>query len=86
MSDEAALLPDTPTRLIRRNVHEAARDVARQIATTEHYQHSRHERKKVEMLFAHLKHILKLRRLRLRGLTVPAMSSPWQQQFRTYAV
>jgi hypothetical protein len=32
-------------------------------------QRSRHERKKVEMLFAHLKRILRLERLRLRGLT-----------------
>ena len=30
---------------------------------------SRRERKKVEMLFAHLKRILKLDRLRLRGLS-----------------
>ena len=30
---------------------------------------SRHERKKVEMLFAHLKRILKLDRLRLRGMS-----------------
>jgi hypothetical protein len=30
---------------------------------------SRHERKKVEMLFAHLKRILKMDRLRLRGMT-----------------
>ena len=30
---------------------------------------SRCERKKVEMLFAHLKRIMKLDRLRLRGLT-----------------
>lgn len=29
----------------------------------------RHERKKVEMLFAHLKRILKLDRLRLRGMS-----------------
>jgi hypothetical protein len=43
--------------------------VARQIATTPEYQRSRCERKKVEMLFAHLKSILKLDRLRLRGLT-----------------
>ncbi|MBW8459234.1 MAG: transposase, partial [Thiobacillus sp.] len=33
------------------------------------YVRSRHERKKVEMLFAHLKRILKLDRLRLRGLS-----------------
>jgi hypothetical protein len=32
------------------------------------YEQSRKDRKKVEMLFAHLKRILKLDRLRLRGL------------------
>jgi transposase len=61
--------PNTPTRKIARSVHEAARDVARQIATTEQYQRSRCERKKVEMLFAHLKRILRLDRLRLRGMS-----------------
>jgi Transposase DDE domain len=39
----------------------------RAIAKTEAYALSRRERKKVEMLFAHLKRILKLDRLRLRG-------------------
>ena len=33
------------------------------------YQRSRYQRKKVEMLFAHLKRILKLDRLRLQGLS-----------------
>jgi hypothetical protein len=56
-------------RKIKRQVNEAARDVARQIATTPAYVRSRRQRKKVEVLFAHLKRILKLRRLRLRGLT-----------------
>jgi Transposase DDE domain len=41
--------------------------MARDIATTESYRTSRCHRKKVEMLFAHLKRILKLDRLRLRG-------------------
>jgi len=41
--------------------------MARDIAKTEAYVTSRHERKKIEMLFAHLKRILRLRRLRLRG-------------------
>jgi transposase len=59
--------PNTPTRKIRRTLHEAARDVAREIAKTDLYQQSRKERKKVEMLFAHLKRILHLTRLRLRG-------------------
>jgi len=60
--------PNTTHRKIARQVNEAARDVARQIATTPRYQQSRKDRKKVEMLFAHLKRILRLDRLRLRGL------------------
>jgi hypothetical protein len=50
-----------------RSVHESARDVARDIAKTAAYKQSRKDRKKVEMLFAHLKRILRLDRLRLRG-------------------
>jgi transposase len=57
----------TPARKIPRSIHEGARDLARDIAKTEAYQISRYQRKKVEMLFAHLKRILKLDRLRLRG-------------------
>jgi hypothetical protein len=48
-------------------VHETAREVARSFAGTPEYLLSRRERKKVEMLFAHLKRILRLNRLRLRG-------------------
>lgn len=59
--------PNGPHRKILRSIHEGARDLARDIATTEAYVISRRERKKVEMLFAHLKRILKLDRLRLRG-------------------
>jgi hypothetical protein len=59
--------PNTPARKIPRSIHEGARDMARDIATTEAYDVSRRQRKKVEMLFAHLKRILKLDRLRLRG-------------------
>ena len=47
--------------------NEAARDVARALAKTEAFAQSRRDRKKVEMLFAHLKRILRLGRLRLRG-------------------
>jgi Transposase DDE domain len=54
-------------RKIARSIHEAARDKARAIAKTEAYAVSRRERKKVEMLFAHLRRILRLDRLRLRG-------------------
>jgi transposase len=59
--------PNAPARKIPRSIHEGARDMARDIAKTEAYVTSRHERKKIEMLFAHLKRILKLDRLRLRG-------------------
>ncbi len=61
--------PNTPIRKIARSVHESARDVAREIAKSSTYKQSRKDRKKVEMLFAHLKRILKLDRLRLRGLS-----------------
>src|SRR6266568_2915167 len=59
--------PNAPARKVLRSIHEGARDVARDIASTDAYITSRRERKKVEMLFAHLKRILKLDRLRLRG-------------------
>ncbi|HAC01386.1 MAG TPA: IS5/IS1182 family transposase, partial [Brevundimonas sp.] len=59
--------PNTPMRKVTRSIHEGARDFARDIAKTDAYVVSRRERKKVEMLFAHLKRILKLDRLRLRG-------------------
>ena len=50
-------------------MNDGARDMARDIAKTDAYVVSRRQRKKVEMLFAHLKRILKLDRLRLRGPT-----------------
>jgi transposase len=59
--------PNMPSRRIVRDVKEAARDVARAIAGTVAYEQTRRNRKKVEMLFAHLKRILRLGRLRLRG-------------------
>jgi transposase len=59
--------PNEPGRKILRHIHEGARQMARDIAKTEDYEISRKLRKKVEMLFAHLKRILGLGRLRLRG-------------------
>jgi transposase len=59
--------PKEPFRRIPRSIYEAARDVARALAKTKAFEQSRRERKRVEMLFAHLKRILKLSRLRLRG-------------------
>ena len=59
--------PRTPVRKIARSVHEAARDVARALGKTARYRQSRRDRKKVEVLFAHMKRILRVDRLRLRG-------------------
>jgi transposase len=59
--------PNQPARKIPRSIHEGACDMARELALTDAYTTSRRERKKIEMLFAHLKRILKLDRLRLRG-------------------
>lgn len=59
--------PKTPGRKIPRSIYEEARDVARALAKTAAFAQSCCDRKRVEMLFAHLKRILKLGRLRLRG-------------------
>jgi Transposase DDE domain len=59
--------PNTPARKVPRSIHERARDMARAIANSWEGRTSRRLRKKVEMLFAHLKRILRLDRLRLRG-------------------
>ena len=59
--------PKADARKITREEHEDARDVARAIRKTPQYKVSSKLRKKVEMLFAHLKRILGLGRLRLRG-------------------
>jgi transposase len=59
--------PKEPSRKLLRSIYEEARDVARAIANTEAFEQSCRERKRVEMLFAHLKRILRLGRLRLRG-------------------
>jgi transposase len=64
---KARCCPKTPFRRIQRSLYEEARDVARALAKTEAFEQSRRERKRVEMLFAHLKRILRLGRLRLRG-------------------
>jgi len=58
--------PRAPARKISRSVYEGARDLAREIAKTEAYQTSRRQRKKVEMLFAHLKRHRQLGARRLR--------------------
>lgn len=61
--------PRAPAKKLLRSVHESARDVAREVRKTPAYRRTRRQRKKVEMLFAHMKRILKVDRLRLRGLS-----------------
>src|SRR5262245_5989901 len=52
--------PKSPERKIPRSIYEGARDAARALADTEAFEQSRRDRKRVEMLFAHLKRILRL--------------------------
>lgn len=67
-----SLKPKCTTAVVRkvtRDLNEDVRDRVRALASTEAFQQSRRERKKVEMRFAHMKRILRLDRLRLRGLS-----------------
>jgi transposase len=67
-----SLKPKCTTAVVRkvtRDLNEDVRDRVRALANTEAFQQSRRERKKVEMRFAHMKRILRLDRLRLRGLS-----------------
>jgi hypothetical protein len=64
---KAQCCPNALARKIPRDLHEDARDVARALASTPEYEAACRRRKKIEMLFAHLKRIIRLARLRLRG-------------------
>src|SRR5499426_585753 len=64
---KARCCPKEPSRKLLRSIYEEARDAARTLAKTEAFEQSCRERKRIEMLFAHLKRILRLGRLRLRG-------------------
>jgi transposase len=67
-----SLKPQCTTAVVRkvtRDIDEDVRDRVRALANTEAFQQSRRERKKIEMRFAHMKRILGLDRLRLRGLS-----------------
>ena len=66
---KARCCPKSPARRISRDVNEEARDYTRSLMETEAYALSRSQRKKIERLFAEVKRILALTRLRLRGLT-----------------
>jgi hypothetical protein len=56
-------------RKVTRDLNEDLRDSVRAFANTDAFQQSHRERKKVEMRFAHMKRVLRLDRLRLRGLS-----------------
>ena len=59
--------PAGDARKVPRSVYEASRDLTRSLSREDEWLVSRRQRKKVEMLFAHLKRILRLDRLRLQG-------------------
>jgi hypothetical protein len=61
--------PNQLARKIPRDVHEDARNVARQLMRTQAFLKSRDKRKRVEMRFAHLKIHHGFERMRLRGLS-----------------
>jgi len=61
--------PNAAAKILVRSVYESARNVAREVRKTPAYRKTRRQRKQVEMLFAHMKRILKMDRLRLRGLS-----------------
>jgi transposase len=61
--------PNMTFRKIPRDVHEDARDTARELMGTSEFDKSRNERKRVEMRFAHLKTHHRFERMRLRGLS-----------------
>src|SRR5262249_25314632 len=67
-----SLKPKCTTAVVRkvtRDLDENVRGHVRPLANPEGLQQSSRERKKVEMRFAHMKRILRLDRLRLRGLS-----------------
>ena len=61
--------PNTPQRIVPRDVNEHARDHVRALEATPAFKKSRNDRKKVEMRFAHLKTHHRFERMRLRGLS-----------------
>ena len=80
---KAQCCPKAPFRRVPRSIYEEARDVARALAKTEAFERSRHDRKRVEMLFAHLKRIRGSAACDYAGRAVPSSSSRWQRSRRT---
>ena len=78
-------VPKEPARKIMRSVFEGARDLARDIAQTDDYVISMRQRKKVEMLFAHLKRIMNWTGYASEDQMEPETNFTSQQQPRTCA-
>lgn len=66
-ASKAKCCPNSNVRSITREKYEIVRDFVRECTASEFNEVAQKRRKKVEMLFAHLKRILGLGRLRLRG-------------------
>jgi hypothetical protein len=64
---KAKCCPNSDTRSLQRGRYEVVRDFFRSCTASAFNEIAQKRRKKVEMLFAHLKRILGLNRLRLRG-------------------
>lgn len=64
---KAQCCPNSDTRSLQRGKYEVVRDFARRCTASAFNAIARKRRKKVEMIFAHLKRILGFNRLRLRG-------------------
>jgi hypothetical protein len=80
---QGKVLPEHAARRVVRDVNEAARDVARDLAKTEAFAHSRRDRKKIGMLFAHLKRISGSIDYVYGAREVRSSSSHWQRSHRT---
>jgi len=50
---KAQCCPNTPARRVPRSIYARARDVARALAGTAAFEQSRHDRKRIEIRFAH---------------------------------
>ena len=81
---KAQCCPKAPFRIIPRSIYEEARDVARALAKTKAFEQSSRERKRVEMLFAHLKRICGSAGCDCVGRTLPSSSSRWQPSPKTF--
>ena len=72
-----------PARRILRSIYEESRDIARALAKTEMFEQSRRDRKRVEMLYAHLKRIFGAAVYACVDLAAHSSNSCWPRSRRT---